>query len=82
MILNSCGRRIRILQILLYLRASLKGDCLQCDYNHLCRKYYVYIEENTDLIIRVINVDICFSTSKIDVYFRKRLKVKEHMYIN
>lgn len=82
-ILDSRGRRIRILQILLYPGASLKGDCLECDYNHLCREYYVYIEENTDLIIRMINVDICFSTSKIDIYFRKYYKWKNiRIYVN
>lgn len=82
-ILDSRGRRIRILQILLYPGASLKGDCLECDYNHLCREYYVYIEENTDLIIRVINVDICFSTSKIDIYFRKYYKWRKiRIYVN
>lgn len=77
-ILNSRGRHIRIRQILLYLRASLKGNRLECDYNHLCRKYYVYIEENTDLIIYIINGNICFSISKVDVwYFRKCSKLKE-----
>lgn len=42
----------------------------------------VYWRKYRSLIIHVINVDICFSISKIDIYFRKCLKVKELICIS